>query len=152
MLRTFGIEMVLQATWIAAVINLVIAASNTPIVRRSRPYHIAITILTSIHALALALAFAICEAARGSAPPLGQLGTTAGSFVLAWLPVAIAVAVASARRSWLIGGVLAGSLAVAATLSIPACTGSWSPSGLAATIASLLSATALARMYCQQKI
>lgn len=152
MLRTFGIEMVLQATWIAAVINLVIAASNTPIVRRSIPYLIVVTILTVIHALAMALAFAMCEVARGSAPPLGQLGTTAASFVLAWLPVAMAAAVASARRSWLIGGVLAGSFTVAATLSIPACTGSWSPSGLAASIASLLSATALARLYCQQKV
>jgi hypothetical protein len=158
MLRLFGIQLVLHASWVAAAAAFLVTMARLPISRRIVPQLVAATSLVIAVGVASTVAFAGLEWLRGGTAELRGLTSISLAFLLTWLPVGLCTSLVAvgmgggARARWVGWATWLAHLLAAATLSIPHVVGDWSLRSIAASMACLASALAFAHIYGQKKV
>jgi hypothetical protein len=152
MLRSFGVQLSLHATWIAFLATACICALSLRPCRRTTPYIISSYTLTSICGVAWASCFALLEWLRGSHVDASAAALQTVAVVWLGAPFALGIAVAAAARTWtaLVFVVVTGSLAMTMLGQFAAAV--WSGRQVVASIVVFASMAVLANVYCRAKI
>lgn len=158
MLRLFGIQLALHATWLAAAVAFLVVMARLPMSRRRATQLSAANSIAIAFGVAAAVAFAGLEWLRGGMAELCGLVSFSLAFLLTWLPVGLCTSLVAAgvgggaRASGAGWAIWFAHLLAAATQSIPHAVGDWSLRSIAASMACLASALAFAHIYGQKKV
>lgn len=154
MLRLFGIELVLQAAWLATMAVFLVTMARLPRTSRIASQVISTNGIAALLAASAVALYAILEGLRGGSANVHGLATFGLAFLITWVPAGLCTSLVAAgvgRFAWAGWALWLALLMAAASQSIPHAVGDWSLRSIAASMACLASALASAHIYGLKK-